>query len=1407
MAASALLILGLAALLLVLLMKRPVAQVPGLTVSNLVPPAAPVRPEMSFEEKLLAVVPEGLDYDGIFICPDGKRLAYSTGVKGSRGELHRAVLGDAIGNECGSVLIVVSPDGKTFASVGGPGSLGNKARCSVDVGPTTGELFDLVDQFSFSADSRTYAYRAKQGNEWFVVVGRTKQPPYDYVDIQGLGYDGSVHYRAQRGGRHFLVDGDKVIPAEQAELQAPAGRPDGRSTGRPAVKGVAFVDFREEEKGLFRRTRVRKEFVVVDGKKGEEFDHIEGLHTNRDGIVAYKAFEDGNSPPGSRTVFVVQGGRKGPHYASIGDLDFSPDGKVLVYTASQGQGWFLVVNSKPGAIFEGVAMPLFNPDGSTFAYIAQRNGKSLIVLGEREGEEFDRVEALHFGRDGKTPVYGAWKDGRRYVVSGDTKTEDVFASDFDYPPPMVISPDGRTVAYRVSKNNPYVIVGGRRFNDAATTDPIFSPDGTKVAFGSVVHSSGRSELWWKVISGPFDAEEDPLAPPAAPEDGLVGYWKLDEAEAIRAFDSSGKGNHGRYMHAPEASSEIPGSKFKNPASRHFVKGAPQRIEVPESPSLSLHGSLSLLAWIRPADEERSSDQGILIKCDWVYKSHAGGYSLRLLKNGHPVFSVRPDRGGTRALVATAHRVPPDTWTHVAGVYDLEARSSRLYLNGELVASEASVPPPFFSNEPLWIGSDDAEGQFHGMLDEVRVYRRALSESEIVALASGEPSSVLRFNDPAILARMKALWLGRYQKSPDHVTLVELETAAQALLAQPRQSANAVAFLGDVYARSRNARLRASIAGAFAQDLEDKNHELREAAASALGYPGPFPARMNVVLSHAIQQTPDKGIRSAFMRALMNQGWAAADALMAVLSGDHTPPGEFTADCPDLAEFSYWMGQDVRAEAIDGKRMPSVLPQLRTAAGSPDRAVRAAVAQVLGTYAGRNGETYALVSAAFLPLLRDPEALVRERALKTFSTALIGTPQERELYRSAVDPLLVAMKDAHPGVRLSAVSALREFSSLAPSKVAPALRQALGDSDPSVREMAAYGLKQMAVPAPAETPAKRVRQAGGQGGEPFIDLAPRGGLLVGFRVTVWNTGDREFIKSLVPLYRVGVAEERGKVHGQPSGPTQETLARPGYAIGGLIAQGDDRFDGFMAVFMKIIPGGLDPKDKYLGDWIGGRRVGADVFLGEDAVPVIGVSGRQGADIDALGLVLDPAAALDAAPLAVDGEGFIQRWLVLGAIPLGDLSPDGPEALVKPWIPNLTELRPQQHEKALLGDLKVDWRVGNSAGFALWLGREENSVSIALSYLVSDRDIPEAILLTGSDDASIWYLNGREVQRFVGRRPLLRDQDRSARPVPLKKGTNVLVAVVVNAAEESGACARFVDSAGRPLELLAGAEPPR
>ncbi|HXX93181.1 MAG TPA: hypothetical protein VEN81_06075, partial [Planctomycetota bacterium] len=144
----------------------------------------------------------------------------------------------------------------------------------------------------------------------------------------------------------------------------------------------------------------------------------------------------------------------------------------------------------------------------------------------------------------------------------------------------------------------------------------------------------------------------------------------------------------------------------------------------------------------------------------------------------------------------------------------------------------------------------------------------------------------------------------------------------------------------------------------------------------------------------------------------------------------------------------------------------------------------------------------------------------------------------------------------------------------------------------------------------------------------------------------------------------------------------------------------------------------------------------------------------------------------------------------------------------WISNQKGIRPQQHDKVKVGDLELRWEVSELSDFYVDLGTTENSLSFVLTYIVSDVDVPEATLLTGSDDGAAWWLNGQEVQRVTDGRGVGKDQDRTAKPLALKKGQNVLMAAVVNGGGPTAACARFVDKANQPLlKLKAGGEPPK
>jgi hypothetical protein len=75
-------------------------------------------------------------------------------------------------------------------------------------------------------------------------------------------------------------------------------------------------------------------------------------------------------------------------------------------------------------------------------------------------------------------------------------------------------------------------------------------------------------------------------------------------------------------------------------------------------------------------------------------------------------------------------LPLNTWRHVAATFD--GANLRLYVNGAQVASTARSGALTTSAENLLIGADHYGEYFQGVLDEIRIYNRALSLSELQA---------------------------------------------------------------------------------------------------------------------------------------------------------------------------------------------------------------------------------------------------------------------------------------------------------------------------------------------------------------------------------------------------------------------------------------------------------------------------------------------------------------------------------------------------------------------------------------------------------------------------------------------------------------------------------------------------
>ncbi|OWK35838.1 S1 family peptidase [Fimbriiglobus ruber] len=137
---------------------------------------------------------------------------------------------------------------------------------------------------------------------------------------------------------------------------------------------------------------------------------------------------------------------------------------------------------------------------------------------------------------------------------------------------------------------------------------------------------------------------------------------------------------------------------------------------------------------------------------------------------------------------------------------------------------------------------------------------------------------------------------------------------------------------------------------------------------------------------------------------------------------------------------------------------------------------------------------------------------------------------------------------------------------------------------------------------------------------FKDLAPEGGLLVGFEFGLVKVFDRDWVRAAKPIYRAGGMETTGEQRGTQLDNVVTLKAKDGYAVGAISAKHGLRFDGLSVTFMKVVNGKLNPKISYESEYVGTTEVKNPTKLGGDGTPVVGIVGKfNDKEMTGMGLV--------------------------------------------------------------------------------------------------------------------------------------------------------------------------------------------
>jgi hypothetical protein len=242
--------------------------------------------------------------------------------------------------------------------------------------------------------------------------------------------------------------------------------------------------------------------------------------------------------------------------------------------------------------------------------------------------------------------------------------------------------------------------------------------------------AGRARLAATERGTPADAggfEPKPPPTPRAPaasaasataiNRGLVGHWTFDEGRGTVAMDMSGKGANGTVKGGTWTRGRIGGALEFDGTSDH--------VTVANESNFDITSTITVAAWIR-ADSFTRFFQAIVCKGDSSWRLHR--YNVKNF------LQFVCDGPGGRRRVLGRTRVNDGAWHHVAGVYD--GRTVYLYVDGEVDASTPATGSMVTSDAPVHIGdnSDKPERRWHGAIDDVRVYDRALPADEIRTLA-------------------------------------------------------------------------------------------------------------------------------------------------------------------------------------------------------------------------------------------------------------------------------------------------------------------------------------------------------------------------------------------------------------------------------------------------------------------------------------------------------------------------------------------------------------------------------------------------------------------------------------------------------------------------------------------------
>ena len=202
------------------------------------------------------------------------------------------------------------------------------------------------------------------------------------------------------------------------------------------------------------------------------------------------------------------------------------------------------------------------------------------------------------------------------------------------------------------------------------------------------------------------------------DESLILYFSFDELDGDKVIDHSQYANDGRVVGAPAL---VPG-KFGNALK---LNGQSDWIEVPHADILTVDENVTVMAWINAERHKGPNNQrwqGIVAK-----GNNPRSYSFY---TEFPSGCLHLSAGGEGSLCTG--KVALNEWQHVTA--HVEDGTHRYWLNGEAIGEfeRSSILPGGVDTADVLIGrTHEDDREFLGLIDDIRIWNRALNTEEIL----------------------------------------------------------------------------------------------------------------------------------------------------------------------------------------------------------------------------------------------------------------------------------------------------------------------------------------------------------------------------------------------------------------------------------------------------------------------------------------------------------------------------------------------------------------------------------------------------------------------------------------------------------------------------------------------------